>query len=115
MYDKSMDATERFLTLYGEPEQAAGVKRVYATSGIKGVRRWIITQDSDPAKPWHNQVEVAENYALLGDKDKAFLRLEKAYEQRASELITLEVEPEWDSLRSDPRYADLVRRIGLPQ
>jgi len=41
--------------------------------------------------------------------------LEKAYEERSFQLQWLNVEPRWDSLRSDPRFADPIRRIGLPQ
>jgi serine/threonine protein kinase/Tfp pilus assembly protein PilF len=115
MYDKSMDAEERLWTLFGQPEVAAELKRVYAASGIKGVRQWFIKEDSDPAKPGYNPAGAAENYALLGDKDNAFRWLEKAYEQHASELIFLKADPEWDSLRSDARYTDLLRRIGFPQ
>ncbi len=115
IHDKSMDAEERELTLFGGPEEAAELKRVYASSGIKGVRQWFITQDSDPAKPAYSPTGVAENYALLDDKEHAFFWLEKAYEQRASELIFLKTDLVWDYLRSDPRYADLIRRIGFPQ
>jgi TolB-like protein/Tfp pilus assembly protein PilF len=53
-------------------------------------------------------------YAGLGEKDQAFAWLEKAYGERTSRLGYLKVEPLWDPLRSDPRFADLVRRIGLP-
>jgi hypothetical protein len=60
--------------------------------------------------PW----EVAGIYARLGDKDKAFEWLEKAYLQRDFQLGRLKVWPVVDNLRSDPRYADLLRRIGLP-
>ncbi len=115
MYDKSIDAEERLLTLFGLPEMAAELKRVYATSGTKGVHLWSIAQDSDPAKPGYNPATVAENYALLGDKDNAFAWLEKAYQRKASELIFLKSDHGWDNLRLDPRYADLIRRIGFPQ
>jgi len=54
-------------------------------------------------------------YARLGEKDRAFEFLEKAYRDRSAELINLKVEPVFDFLHSDPRYADLLRRIGLPQ
>jgi hypothetical protein len=53
-------------------------------------------------------------YAGLGEKDQAFAWLEKAYGERTSRLGYLQVEPFWDPLRSDPRFADLVRRIVLP-
>ena len=115
MYDKSMDAEERLWTLFGQPDVAAELKRVYATSGIKGVGQWFIKQQSDPAKPGYNPATVAENYALLGDKDNAFAWLEKAYQRKASELIFLKSDHGWDNLRSDPRYADLVHRVGFPQ
>jgi hypothetical protein len=52
-------------------------------------------------------------YAGLNDKDQAFLWLEKAYEDRSNYLIYLGVEPSIDNLRSDPRYHDLLRRVGL--
>ena len=53
-------------------------------------------------------------YAGLGEKDQAFAWLEKAHGERTSRLGYLKVEPLWDPLRPDPRFADLVRRIGLP-
>ena len=115
MFDKSIEAEARELMLFGQSEGAMELKRVYATSGIKGVRQWSIKQKSDPSKPGYNPTSVAGNYALLGDKDNAFVWLEKAYKQRASELIFLKVNREWENLRSDPRYADLLRRIGFPQ
>ena len=51
---------------------------------------------------------------MLGDKDAAFAALEKAFPGR-TELLLIKVDPRLDNLRSDPRYADLLRRIGLPQ
>lgn len=50
----------------------------------------------------------------LGDKDRAFEYLEKACEERCPWLVFLNVDPRFDALRSDPRFDDLVRRIGLP-
>jgi Flp pilus assembly protein TadD len=53
-------------------------------------------------------------YTGLGDKNNAFQWLEKAYDERSVRLINIAVHPRFASLRSDPRFADLVRRIGLP-
>lgn len=50
----------------------------------------------------------------LGEKDQAFAFLEKAFQERNSLLIYLKLEPELDPLRSDARFADLLRRVGLP-
>jgi Flp pilus assembly protein TadD len=52
----------------------------------------------------------------LGDKNEAFAWLERAYSERSSFLaIHLTADPRLDSLRGDPRFKDLVRRVGLPQ
>jgi TolB-like protein/Tfp pilus assembly protein PilF len=53
-------------------------------------------------------------YAGLEDKDRAFTWLEKAYEERSNRLAYLKVEALWDPLRSDSRFADLLRRVGIP-
>ena len=57
---------------------------------------------------------VALVYAGLDDKDQAFAWLGKAYEGRSHWLVWLNRDPRWDRLRSDPRFADLTKRIGLP-
>jgi serine/threonine protein kinase len=54
-------------------------------------------------------------YARLDEKDKAFAQLEKMYDERDGNLTQLKCDPQWDNLRSDPRFDDLVRRVGIPQ
>jgi hypothetical protein len=56
---------------------------------------------------------VAKIHEGLGEKDQAFAWLERAITERDTNVISLKVDPEFDSLRSDPRFADLLRRIGL--
>jgi hypothetical protein len=56
---------------------------------------------------------VANVYIGLGDKDQAFVWLEKAFQERSNALVWLKVWPLWDPLRSDPRFDDLLRRVGL--
>ena len=58
---------------------------------------------------------AVENYAALGEKDKAFEWLDRMYEDRKGMLIWLKVDPGLDPLRSDPRFRELARRVGLPQ
>jgi hypothetical protein len=59
---------------------------------------------------------IATIYAGLGDKENAFEFLEKAYQERSSDLpYFLKADLRIDTLRPDPRFADLVRRVGLPQ
>jgi eukaryotic-like serine/threonine-protein kinase len=56
---------------------------------------------------------IALVYLGLGNREKAFAQLERAYVQRSSSMPWLKVEPKFDSVRSDPRYIDLLRRVGF--
>jgi serine/threonine protein kinase/tetratricopeptide (TPR) repeat protein len=56
---------------------------------------------------------IAWIYIALGDKDQAFAWLEKGYQERAGNIPWLHVDPKYAPLKSDPRYADLLRRIGI--
>ncbi len=58
---------------------------------------------------------IACIYAGLNDKDKAFEWLDKAYEERSFFIAMLKVETVFDNLRPDPRFQELVRKVGLPQ
>ncbi|MDQ3258697.1 MAG: tetratricopeptide repeat protein, partial [Acidobacteriota bacterium] len=61
--------------------------------------------------PYH----IALAYNGLGEADEAIAWLRRGVEQRDPKMTFLKVEPKWNNLRSDPRFADLVRRVGLPQ
>ena len=56
---------------------------------------------------------VATLYARLGEKNQALEWLQKAYQEQNDLLVTLKADPRFDGLRSDPRYTELVQRIGL--
>ena len=58
---------------------------------------------------------VATFYARLGQPDEAMKWLEKGYEERDFRLIMITVSFEFDSIRTDPRFRELVRRMGLPE
>jgi tetratricopeptide (TPR) repeat protein len=57
---------------------------------------------------------IAAVYVRLGDRDKAFEWLDKAYEERSPYLLALRVDRQWAPIRNDPRFVGLVRKIGLP-
>jgi hypothetical protein len=59
-------------------------------------------------------IDVARTYARLGEKDRVFEWLEKAYDEHSDDLVRLRQEIDFDSVRTDPRFVDLLRRIGLP-
>jgi len=58
-------------------------------------------------------LDFAYIYARLGDKEQALAWLEKACEERSGPVYYLKVDAAWDPLRSDPRFNDLLRRVGL--
>ena len=64
-------------------------------------------------KEYVSPVVIAQDFARADNKDRAFVWLEKALEARDPALVQLKIEPVYDSLRSAPRYIDLLRRINL--
>src|SRR5882724_1513214 len=92
----------------------AGLGYAYATSGKRDEAMKVLDQLKDLSKQrYASSYGVAIIHLGLGEKDAAFESLEKAYQERSEGLSSLMVEPRWDSLRADPRFADLMRRVGL--
>ena len=60
-------------------------------------------------------MDFAHAYALGKDKDKTIEYLNKAYEERDRGLLLLKVNKTWDFVRDDPRFKELVRRVGIPE
>jgi eukaryotic-like serine/threonine-protein kinase len=115
LYDEAVDEQERELIILGLTEEASAERKAYRAGGHKA---WLERQAdytsnaNDPNA--YSPMAVAQTYAELGDKDQAFLWLEKCYKDRAN-LQFLKVDPTLSSLHSDPRFADLVKRVGFPQ
>jgi hypothetical protein len=87
---------------------------VYARSGEKAKALDILKELETMARQRYvSPVDFAVVYAGLGDADSTFLWLEKAYQARATRIHELPT-MYFDSVRSDPRYADLMKRVGLP-
>ncbi|MBA4125159.1 MAG: protein kinase [Acidobacteria bacterium] len=96
------------------PEHIEVYQKAYETAGWQGVRQKLLEFDKlDEHKPGSNLFAIARQYALSGDKEQAFEYLNKAFEKHQSQMIGLNVEPALDSLRGDPRFDELVRRVGL--
>src|SRR5437016_12116369 len=94
----------------------AGLGYAYAKSGQRQEAEAVINQWKEFEKTKYvANYWVATVYAALGEKDAAFAELEKAYQAHDWFLQRLKVDPFMDSLRNDPRFADLVKRVGLPQ
>jgi TolB-like protein/DNA-binding winged helix-turn-helix (wHTH) protein/tetratricopeptide (TPR) repeat protein len=109
------------LRVGGKEEVAASVERQYRSSGYVEARRTYLRADLrhalqrvENAYPRPPACDIAGDYALLGERDSAFAWLERAFREREGSLIFLPVDERWDTLRSDARFRDLARRMGLP-
>jgi TolB-like protein/Tfp pilus assembly protein PilF len=118
-HDLWLEEWEKSARLNNDSEELALVKAVsqeYAKSGYRGALKRLVALQEEQAK--HIYIDpawIAGNYALLGEKDRAFTLLEKAYGEKSGGVLAIKANPFFDSLRSDPRYADLLKRMGLPQ
>jgi tetratricopeptide (TPR) repeat protein len=113
-YEDAVTARQRAMTLSGDPpEEVEALARAYSEPGPEGYWMWRLERLK--GRYVRNPSTTAAIYAHLGDKDQAFAWLEKAYAARSIDMIWLKVNPLWDSLRSDPRFQDLLRRMNFPE
>jgi eukaryotic-like serine/threonine-protein kinase len=118
MYEEAAQELERALTLMGAPDVAADVHRGFAASGYPGAMREFAKalENLQAANKGFFPEVLAHAYLAAGDKERAFYWLEQAYEHRENldgALWIIKEDHMFDALRTDPRFAELVRRVGL--
>ncbi len=115
MEKESISEWHEEATLAGAPDLAEAIKIAYTQGGYKSALRARLKHDQHrrSAGSYVAYSDFAWTYAALGDKDLALQVLEKAFAEREP-MAWLNVDPKWDPIRSDPRFQDLVRRVGLP-
>ena len=100
------------------PDGNRRAKEIYERGGVQALRHWVLEKEKDIVRgePLAARAlnHLAAQYAELGDKERAFACLEKAYQEHDPWLPMDMAAPRFDPLRSDPRFQDLLRRIGLP-
>ena len=106
---------QKAMSLAGRTSQALSLLgHAYATSGRQVEALKILDELSGMSKrEYVSPYDLSIIYMGLGDKNRAIEQLSKAYEDRAGWIIYLNVEPVFDPIRSDPRFAELVRRLKL--
>ena len=99
----------------GDPFFVAALGHAYAVAGNRREAEKVLQTLSERAKKSYvSPFDLALIYTALGEKDKAFALLDKAVAEHSTFLVYSKWEPRLDPLRSDPRFQDLLRRIGLP-
>jgi serine/threonine-protein kinase len=116
-FNEAIAEFQKAIPLSGDsPDEPAELARAYALAGRRDEALKIIGELNKLSEHKHvSPTGIAAIYGALGDKNQAFAFLNKAFDERDFVLIMLKVEPMLDPLRSDPRFAELVRRIGLPE
>src|SRR2546427_6279066 len=116
MYAEGIGVFQKALAIYpGNTEELSGLGYAYAVAGRRAEAQKVLDKLNDISKEkyvpgWY----VAMIYAGLGDKGKAFEWLEKSYDDPALGAgQSIKMDPAFDPLRSDPRFADLLRRMNL--
>jgi TolB-like protein/DNA-binding winged helix-turn-helix (wHTH) protein len=122
-YEEAIKEQEKAEVLGGSsPEEAAAeaaiMLRAFKTGGEKRFWQKHLELELQATETGANASpsELARAYALASENDKAFAWLEKAYEQREGEELTLlKVDPDYKNVRSDPRFSAFLQKLGLPQ
>jgi TolB-like protein/Tfp pilus assembly protein PilF len=116
MYEEAVKVRLKMRDLLGNsPEGLAELGYAYAMSGRKDEARKVLEELKERSKQEYIMpIYFAWIYLGLGEKDQTFEWLEKAYEERSGFLNWLKVGPYYDSLRSDPRFTEMLKKVGLP-
>jgi TolB-like protein/DNA-binding winged helix-turn-helix (wHTH) protein/Tfp pilus assembly protein PilF len=114
-YEESIKELEQLAISEGQHDLADSMEVAYARGGYKGALKCRLKYYNDRrrAGSYFLFSDEAWAYASLGNKDLALQALEKAFAEREN-IVYLNIDPDWDSFRTDPRFQDLVRRVGLP-
>lgn len=121
MQKEAIQEMQQTFSLFGLSEGATRVQRAYTIAGYRAAIRQVAKEceDLQSAKQAFVPGMLAHFYTILGEKDRAFYWLQQAYKHREmigidGGLYCMKTDPLFDPLRSDPRFSDLLRRMGLP-
>jgi serine/threonine protein kinase/tetratricopeptide (TPR) repeat protein len=126
-YEKTIERDPKFPPAHFKFSQLYAAQGDF-TNAVREIQKWSITTEpvtpdaagylklislKEPKDEW--LAAVGSGYVLAGNKDKAFEYLEKSYANRDIELMLSIRYPSFDPIRSDPRYKDLMKRVGVPE
>jgi eukaryotic-like serine/threonine-protein kinase len=116
MYSEAVRQFQKANSLWQEPALAtASLAHVYAVSGRRADAQKLLAELLKRSRTKYvSAYDLAVVFAGLGDRDQAFQWLDKACDERSSFLVHIRWDPRLDELHTDPRFQDVLRRIGLP-
>ncbi len=93
-----------------------GVERVYRERGLEGLHRESIESQLErrDSGRYHSPYDLVLEYTALGDVDSAMTWLERSFAERETDLVDLAVDPRLDPLRGEPRFQEILAKIGIP-
>lgn len=114
-YGEAVDAARSYFTTINEPDFAnalgSGGDEVAYKAAMRRVGEMMVAESTHRHMP---SIRIARMFSHAGDSDTAMQWLEKAYKEREGPMIRIAVFWDWDNLRSDPRFNDLLHRMNLP-
>jgi len=113
MYKEALAAAKKVFVARGEEDVAEALERGNADGGYSEAMRRAAESLAKRSNLAY-AMRIATHFTFAGEKERALEWLEKAYQERLQNMIYLNVYPKWDSLRDDPRFQDLLRRMNLP-
>lgn len=115
MYPQAIEAYQKNISIEGEtPGTLCVLGYALAKSGRRSEARAILDR-LKRTKEYVSPVELAVLYVGLGDNDEAIASLERGYAAHHFQMMFLKVDQHFDSLRPDPRFSNLMRRVGFPE
>ena len=111
-FPEAAEAMAKSKEYWGEPEAAKLIRETFARKGWQGLLRAICAQPQH-FKFW--QYDLATFYAELGDKENGFARLNQSLEDHEYFIGFMKVDPFMNPLRDDPRFIEIMKKVGLPQ
>jgi hypothetical protein len=119
MYPQVIEEWKAYGQLSGDQSEthfASALEQGFRSQGWEGaLTKGIETRRAQRNSGYWSAYTIGSLYANLGNKDEAFRWLNTAYQERDANLLGLKTDYLLDPLRSDPRFPELVRKVGLPQ
>ncbi|MHA6853459.1 tetratricopeptide repeat protein [Ralstonia pseudosolanacearum] len=117
LFDDAIEEMQKAVTLSGRSTEAlTGLAQTYAAADMKAAMQQIVDAlQTESEQHYVHPYNMAKVFGSLGDKEQTFGWLEKAYDEHSPDFIELRTEPTFDSVRFDPRFSELLSRVGFNQ